>query len=117
MKKAKNVTLQFALCLNNEGYLASLEMGKLFRIIPDDEAAAHGYLRIIDESVEDYAFAASRFHVVDLPLPVGKALMAASHHSVMPHHRVPHTGHRPINDTQEDSRTAAALTAMFRTPR
>jgi len=78
MKKAKDGTLQFALCLNNEGYPASLEKGKLYRVIPDDEAAAHGYLRIIDESGEDYAFVANRFHIIDLPLPIGKALMTAS---------------------------------------
>jgi hypothetical protein len=78
MKKAKDGTLQFALCLNNEGYPASLEVGKLYRVIPDDEAAAHGYLRLIDESGEDYAFVANRFHIIDLPLSIGEALMAAS---------------------------------------
>ena len=74
MKKVKNATLQFALCLNNEGYPASLEVGKLYRLIPDDEATTHGYLRLIDESGEDYAFAASRFHIIDLPLAVGQTL-------------------------------------------
>ena len=78
MKNTKDQTLQFALCLDNEGYPASLEVGKLYRIIPDEEAAAHGYIRIIDESGEDYAFAASRFHVVQLPQAVGEALLAAS---------------------------------------
>ena len=77
MKKAKDGTLRFALCLNDEGYPASLEVGKLYRLIPDDEAAAHGYLRLIDESGEDYAFVAGRFHIIDLPLPVGEALMTA----------------------------------------
>jgi hypothetical protein len=72
-------TLQFALCLDNEGYPASLEVGKVYRVIPDADAAAHGYLRIIDESGEDYAFTAGRFHMLDLPLPVGQALASASH--------------------------------------
>ena len=78
MKSAHNQTLQSALCLNNEGYPASLEVGKLYRVISDDEAAAHGYIRVIDESGEDYAFTASRFHVIELPLAVGQALLAAS---------------------------------------
>jgi hypothetical protein len=78
MKKTRNETLQFAICLNNEGYPASLEVGKLYRVIPDAEAAAHGYLRVIDESGEDYAFTASRFHVIELPLAVGQALLSAS---------------------------------------
>ena len=64
----------FALCLNNEGYLASLEVGKLYRFIPDDEATAEGYLRVIDESGEDYAFAANRFHIVQLPTAVEHVL-------------------------------------------
>ena len=78
MKNTIDQTLQFALCLNNEGYLASLEIGKLYRVVPDEEAAAHGYIRIIDESGEDYAFTADRFHVMDLPHAVGQALLAAS---------------------------------------
>ena len=71
-------TLQFALCLDNAGYPASLEVGKVYRVIPDQEAAAHGYLRIIDESGEDYAFTAERFHLLDLPLAVGQALGATA---------------------------------------
>ena len=78
MNKEADQALQFALCLDNEGYPASLEVGKAYRIIPDDNAAAHGYIRIIDESGEDYAFAASRFHVIDLPLNIGQTLLAAS---------------------------------------
>jgi len=60
-------TTHFAVCLNNNGYPASLEVGKLYRVIPDKEAASEGYLRVIDESGEDYAFAANRFYVVKLP--------------------------------------------------
>jgi len=53
MKKPSVQTLQFALCLDNEGYPVSLEVGKVYRVIPDADAAAHGYLRIVDESGED----------------------------------------------------------------
>ena len=78
MKKKENQIMQFALCLDNEGYPVSLEVGKLYRVIPDDEAAVHGYIRIIDESGEDYAYTASRFHLVQLPIAVEKALLSAS---------------------------------------
>jgi hypothetical protein len=78
MKEEKQAA-HFALCLNNEGYQASLEVGKLYRVIPDEEATAHGLIRVIDESGEDYAFAATRFHPVELPSTVEKALLAASH--------------------------------------
>ena len=58
----------FAVCLSNDGYPASLEVGKLYRIIEDEEASSEGLLRVIDESGEDYAFASERFHLVKLVL-------------------------------------------------
>ena len=73
----ENMTQQFAICINNEGYEASLEVGKVYRIIPDTEASAHGYIRIIDESGEDYAFSDQRFHRIDLPDAVGEMLASA----------------------------------------
>ncbi len=57
---------KFLLCVNNEGYEASLEMRKLYENIPDKEAERHGQLRIIDESGEDYLFPASYFAPVKL---------------------------------------------------
>jgi hypothetical protein len=78
MKKERNATTLFAVCLDNEGYAASLEVGKLYRVIPDEEAAAHELIRVIDESGEDYAFAARRFHTVKLPQAVEKALLSSS---------------------------------------
>ncbi len=75
----KNQAVHFAVCLDNEGYEASLEVGKLYRVIPDAEAASHGYIRVVDESGEDYAFSAGRFHPVELPQTVERALLSASH--------------------------------------
>jgi hypothetical protein len=78
MKKAEKQSAHFVVCLNNEGYKASLEVGKLYRFIPDKEAEAEGLIRVVDESGEDYAFDAERFHLVSLPATVEKALLAAS---------------------------------------
>jgi hypothetical protein len=78
MKRAEKQSAHFVVCLNNEGYKASLEVGKLYRFIPDAEAEAEGLLRVVDESGEDYAFDADRFHPVSLPAAVEKALLAAS---------------------------------------
>lgn len=75
MKKEQPV--QFVVCLDNDGYAASLEVGKLYCFIPDEEAAANGLIRVIDESGEDYAFEARRFHVMNVPPAVGKVLLAA----------------------------------------
>ncbi|MYC77654.1 hypothetical protein F4X10_17970 [Candidatus Poribacteria bacterium] len=78
MNKKENQLPQFGLCLNNEGYAASLEVGKVYRVIRDDEAAVHGYIRVIDESGEDYAYTTDRFHLIQLPIAVEKALLSAS---------------------------------------
>jgi hypothetical protein len=77
MKKNSNRSWQFALCLENKGYSAALEVGKLYRVVPDADAAAHGYLRVIDESGEDYAFTSDRFHLIKLPGSVGQALVGS----------------------------------------
>jgi len=74
IKSAKKA--HFAVCLNNNGYPALLEVGKLYRVIPDKEASAEGYLRVVDESGEDYAFAANRFYLVKLPANVEETLIA-----------------------------------------
>ena len=74
MKKPKNI--HFAVCINNEGYEASLELGKLYQVIPDEEANANDLIRVVDESGEDYAFAATRFHALEVPPVVQKALLS-----------------------------------------
>ena len=72
----KHKSTQFAVCINNKGYKASLEVGKLYRVIPDQEAERHGLLRIVDETGEDYAFAADRFASMDVPPAVQKVLLS-----------------------------------------
>lgn len=76
MNTKENQLQQFGLCLNNEGYAASLEVGKVYRVIPDDEVAVHSYIRVIDESGENYAYTANRFHIIQLPVAVEKALLS-----------------------------------------
>ena len=77
MKRKTTKAAHFAVCINNEGYQASLEVGKLYRMIPDQEAAAHGYLRIVDESGEDYGYTANRFFPLAVPQALADALQVA----------------------------------------
>ena len=77
MNKRKNAGSHFAVCLSNDGYRASLEVGKLYRVIPDNEAESHGLIRVVDESGEDYAFSADRFHQLEVPRTVARALLSA----------------------------------------
>jgi len=80
MKKSstKESRARFAVCVKNKGYEASLELGKLYRVIPDTEAERHGYLRIVDESGEDYGYAADRFFSLPIPKPLERVLLKAA---------------------------------------
>lgn len=69
---------RFGVCTDNRGYPASLEVGKLYAVIPDSEAAKHGYIRVIDESGEDYGYSADRFFVLPVPEALAKTLTARS---------------------------------------
>ncbi len=59
---------KFLLCVDNEGYEASLEIRKLYEKIPDKEAESHDQVRIIDESGEDYLYPSSFFAPVRLSI-------------------------------------------------
>ena len=78
MKKKGTPEVRFAVCITNEGYEASLEVGKLYRVVPDQQAQRHGYVRIIDESGEDYGYAADRFVSMAVPKVVEEALLKAA---------------------------------------
>ena len=64
---AKKQTRRYYLCIKNEGYAASLEQRKIYRALPDKAALTKGFLRIIDESGEDYLFPANRFVAIEVP--------------------------------------------------
>lgn len=69
---------QFVVCLTNVGYAASLEVGKLYQVVPDKEAEKLGGLRVIDEDGEDYFYDAEMFCPLSVPPVVARALIAAS---------------------------------------
>jgi hypothetical protein len=72
--KNQKTTSTFAICIDSSEYPASLELHKIYRVLPDEDARSDGDLRIIDESGEDYLFPADYFVAVDLPLPVARTL-------------------------------------------
>ena len=65
----------FAVCINNAGYPASLELRKIYRILPDPKIEATGHVRVIDESREDYLYPSDCFLMVELPQTVQRALL------------------------------------------
>ena len=78
MKQQKKSALKFAVCVNNTDYAASLELHKIYRVLPDEDAAADGDIRVIDESGEDYLYPAEWFVPIELPQAVEKSLLRAA---------------------------------------
>ncbi len=58
---------RYVMCLDNKNHPISLEVRKVYKVIDDPKAEAHGAIRIIDETGEDYLYEAGRFVPVELP--------------------------------------------------
>lgn len=69
---------QFAICLNNEGYEDDLKVRMVYQVLPDESAARSNYLRIVDETGEDYLYPATCFVLVDVPEGAESMLIGAS---------------------------------------
>jgi len=74
-RRNKGSTPQFVVCIDSSGYEASLELHKIYRVIPDPDAARDGDLRIIDESGEDYLYTGDRFAVIEVPKAIKRAML------------------------------------------
>lgn len=72
----KRSPVAVALCVNNGG-CGDLELRKLYRILPDKKAAGEGYLRVVDESGEDYLYPSDYFVLVRVPAEAAKKLLVA----------------------------------------
>ena len=71
----KDSTPRFVVCIDNSDYEASLELHKIYPVLPDPDAAQDRDLRIIDESGEDYLYAASRFVAIEVPKALERAML------------------------------------------
>lgn len=68
---------KFVICLHNDGCV-DLEVRKVYPVLPDAAAAKDGYLRVIDESGEDYLYPANYFVAVEVPIAARRLLSAPS---------------------------------------
>lgn len=68
---------RFAVCIRNSGYSASLELRKLYEVLDDPRAEEDGFIRVVDESGEDYLFPNDMFVFAPLPDAVEKAILQA----------------------------------------
>lgn len=77
MGTSEKAKAQFPVCVDNTDYPAWLELYKIYRVVPDEDAAADGDMRVIDESVEDYLHSRDRFVPIAVPAAVRESLVHA----------------------------------------
>jgi hypothetical protein len=78
MSSARHIPSDFVVCIDNGGYPVSLELHKIYRVVPDDAAAVDDDIRVVDESGEGYLYPASLFAPIRVPAAVEKSLLRVS---------------------------------------
>jgi hypothetical protein len=74
----KSEKLHYVLCISNKKYPASLEARKIYQSIADPQAEAHGQIRVIDESGEDYLYPQNLFIPIKVPQAATRAFALGS---------------------------------------
>lgn len=64
---------RFVLCIRNNG-ADDLEARKLYQILPDRATLLEDYVRVVDESGEDYLYPANYFVPVSVPAAIAREL-------------------------------------------
>lgn len=67
--------MKFSVCINNQGYEASLEKGKIYQVQGDIKASKKNLIRVIDESGEDYLYSKDMFMSIKVPKKVEEILL------------------------------------------
>jgi hypothetical protein len=67
----------FVVCLKNAGYPASLEARKIYRTKPDRKAEERGFIRVVDESGQDYLYPEKYFAPIEMPASARRAFSAS----------------------------------------
>jgi hypothetical protein len=70
--------MKFVVCINSTDYPASLELHKIYRVVPDEDVETDGELRIVDESGEDYIYPAAWFVAVELSSAARDSILKAA---------------------------------------
>ena len=68
---------QYAVCVRNDE-CEDLEVRKIYQILPDKRAARDGYIRVVDESGEDYLYPESYFVSIRLPKRAQQGVAASA---------------------------------------
>ncbi len=79
--KREKTKQQFVICIQNND-CEDLEVGKVYQVLPDESAARDAYIRVVDESGEDYLYPLDYFVFIDLPEKAEQALFVNASSSV-----------------------------------
>jgi hypothetical protein len=69
-----SVRKHFAVCVQNGEYEGTLDLRKIYEILDDPIASEKNYVRVVDESGEDYLYPGDWFLMLDLPETIEEAL-------------------------------------------
>jgi len=72
---------RFAVCIENKAYPDDLKLRTIYQVLPDESAAKSNYIRVVDETGEDYLYPAEYFVLIEVPSEAQKALMEAPSHT------------------------------------
>jgi hypothetical protein len=66
----QDTNVRFAICIDDGGYVDDLKVKTVYQILPDESVAKSHYLRVVDETGEEYLYPASYFVLIDIPREV-----------------------------------------------
>ena len=72
---------RFAVCIDDTAYPDDLKVRTIYQVLPDESAAKSNYIRVVDETGEDYLYPADLFVIIDVPAEARKALIQVPAHS------------------------------------
>ena len=76
--KRRSTPSEYVVCVSNKGYRASLVVRRIYLLVPDPAAQKRGFMRVVDESGEDYLFPRQLFEAIDLTKTAEKKLALAT---------------------------------------
>ena len=65
--KSQESEARFAICINEGGYVDDLKVRTVYQVLPDESAARSNYIRVTDETGEDYLYPANLFVPIEVP--------------------------------------------------
>jgi hypothetical protein len=68
--KDEKSEVRVAICINDGGYIDDLKVMTVYQVLPDESAARSNYVRVIDETGEDYLYSANLFVPIEVPREV-----------------------------------------------